>query len=566
MSTRLRIHTLLRRYLQRHGEPSRGHMAEAVDRVWQTLDQRGTYGSPDVLPDSVASAFRRKSPLVDVTVTSALRRKPRVAFVAAAVIVIAAMATAILWRPADNGLFRVADGEVHAKGGTIRSNGGGAGAVLTLQDGSRVEMRSQSELALDRASDGLRIRLIRGGIIVDAATQRTGHLYVQTKDVTVSVVGTVFLVNADEHGSRVAVIEGEVRVQQGATEKKLLPGEQVATSPAMPRVSIKEEIAWARNAPLLVGLLQQSVSPPAIPAQQNPLLAKPAFEVVTIRPSASGSGSGGGRGAGGLASYAPYRIGCTGYAEIDPGRFFIKNVTALTLIMRAHGPSDRNCTSFTRDLLTGGLDWVATEQFNIEARIPQGTPVYTVRQFENNNAPVLQAMLQNMLADRFKLVVRHQMKEMPVEFLKLGTTRNAAQLAEMAAATMTRSPRAEWAGLFDRVAKGLETLKEGTVSTEGDGLWGINASVSELVSYLARLTGKPVLDRTGLKVQFMFDLQYERVDDGLGPFQGYGRPLSAASLASLRKALREQLGLELESGTAPVEVLVIDRVERPTEN
>jgi RNA polymerase sigma factor (sigma-70 family) len=70
--------------------------------------------------------------------------------------------------------------------------------------GSRVEIREMSELSLDHASDGLRIRLSKGSIIVNAAKQRNGHLYVQTKDMTVSVVGTVFVVNAEEAGSRVA--------------------------------------------------------------------------------------------------------------------------------------------------------------------------------------------------------------------------------------------------------------------------------------------------------------------------------------------------------------------------
>lgn len=493
--------------------------------------------------------------------------RPAVLVAAAAVIVIAG--TAMMWRPVDNALFRVAEGDVRRQGNTIRSNSAGS-AVLALMDGSRVEMRSQSELSLERANDGLRIRLLRGGIIVDAATQRTGHLYVQTKEVTVSVVGTVFLVNADEHGSHVAVIEGEVRVQQGTIDRKLLPGEQVTTSPTMAKASIKEEIAWARNAPLLVGLLQQAVVPVTPAAQQNPVAAKPAFEVISIRSSGSAP-AGGGRGAGGLPSYAPYTIACSGsdFVQLDPGRFSMNFVTLLSLILRAYGPPDRACTSFTSQAqgLTGGPAWVYSEQFNVEARIPQGAPVYTVREFQNNNAPVLQAMLRTALDDRFKLVLRRETKEMPVEILKLGTTRDAAQLAELAAVTMSKSPnKADFDGLFARVAQGLETLKEGLVSTEGDGLWGINASMPEVVSYLGRLTGKPVLDRTGLMVHLMFHLNYDRVPDGLGGFQGFMRPLAPASLASLRRALREQLGLELESGTAPVEVLVIDRVERPSEN
>ena len=64
-------------------------------------------------------------------------------------------------------------------------------------------------------SRGDLIRLSGGSIIVNASEQLGSHLYVQTKDVTVTVVGTVFLVNVEETGSRVAVIEGEVRVQQG---------------------------------------------------------------------------------------------------------------------------------------------------------------------------------------------------------------------------------------------------------------------------------------------------------------------------------------------------------------
>jgi uncharacterized protein (TIGR03435 family) len=244
-------------------------------------------------------------------------------------------------------------------------------------------------------------------------------------------------------------------------------------------------------------------------------------------------------------------------------------VTLLSLILRAYGPSDRTCTSFPSSIeaLTGGPAWVYSEQFNVEARIPQGSPAYTVRQFLNNNAPVLQAMLRTALEERFNLLVRRETKQLPVEMLKLGTTRDAAQLEELAAETMRKSPnKAGFDELFARVARGQETLKEGLVSTEGDGLWGINASMAEVVSYLGRLTGKPVVDRTGLTARLMFHLNYDRVPDGLGAFQGFMRPLAPASVASLRRALREQLGLELESGTAPVEVLVIERVERLTEN
>ncbi len=223
-------------------------------------------------------------------------------------------------------------------GDTVRSNGG-AGAVLALLDGSRVEMCSNSELAVERAPDGLRIRLDRGGIIVNAAKQRTGHLYVQTKDMTVSVVGTVFLVNAGEDGSRVAVIEGEVRVQQGVTGTKLTPGEQIATGQMVQSPPVKEAIAWSRNAAALIRLLQQSAVVPASPAPavvtpetapQTPADVRPAFEAISIRQS--NQPRGGGRGS------LPADVGCGDPSsfQLDPRRLAINGASLNYLVVLAY--------------------------------------------------------------------------------------------------------------------------------------------------------------------------------------------------------------------------------------
>src|SRR5688572_14022163 len=218
------IQILLRRYMRRYGEPPREHVAATVERVWRTLEPQAAVLPPPALAQSATTVARADGRSLDVRYAAA-----------AVLIVAAAVGSAMLWRPADDAVYRIVEGNVYQGGppsllrsvggtGTIRSNGGG-GAGLALLDGSRIEMRSQTELALERAGDGMRIRLHRGGIIVNAAKQRTGHLYVATKDMTVSVIGTVFMVDAEEQGSRVLVIEGEVRVQRGTTETKLLPGE-----------------------------------------------------------------------------------------------------------------------------------------------------------------------------------------------------------------------------------------------------------------------------------------------------------------------------------------------------
>ncbi len=119
----------------------------------------------------------------------------------------------------DGGLFRVSGHDVQGvkagfrveRGQAVRT-GTASGAMLELADGTRVEMASKSELALVRARDGVKIKLARGNVIVSAAKQH-GHLYVETSDCNVSVVGTVFSVSAGIKGSRVAVIEGEVQVE-----------------------------------------------------------------------------------------------------------------------------------------------------------------------------------------------------------------------------------------------------------------------------------------------------------------------------------------------------------------
>jgi hypothetical protein len=130
-------------------------------------------------------------------------------------------------------------------------------AVIRLSDGSLVEMNARAELAVLRESRGTNVRLDRGNIIVQAAKQRTGTLDILTPDCTVSVKGTIFAVARGTKGTRVSVVQGAVKVAQGAHSQMLKPGDQVSTDTSLTQTPVREEIAWSRDSVRYAALLNE---------------------------------------------------------------------------------------------------------------------------------------------------------------------------------------------------------------------------------------------------------------------------------------------------------------------
>ena len=270
-------------------------------------------------------------------------------------------------------LFKVEDGKFEAikvgekvdTGTRVRTDD--SSAVLKLPDGARIEMQEMSELTLEHAQDGVHIRLDDGSVRVTSARQPAAPLYVQNKNVTVPVVGTVF----------------------------------------------------------------QSTAALPIPAQ-NAAEPRLTFEVFSVRPT--GAAPGGGRGTGGGGSPRPVEEPCGNprgtspqsslFIQLDGRRFAAHDMTLHALIAIAYS---HECSIWRgSDALLGGPGWTKTAGYDVEANIPDGTPVYTKVQLLDGQAPQIQKMLQELLADSFKLVLRRETRE--VSGLVL-TVANAAKLA-----------------------------------------------------------------------------------------------------------------------------------------
>jgi hypothetical protein len=141
-----------------------------------------------------------------------------------------------------------------AEGQEIRT-GKGSRAVIRLRDGSLVEMAERSDLALSERWSGKTIRLARGSVLVQAAKQRRGRLEVATPDSLVSVKGTIFGVTWGLKGSRISVVQGDVKVDHGGLSKLLHRNDQLATDQSMALTTVATDISWSQNAAQYLAML-----------------------------------------------------------------------------------------------------------------------------------------------------------------------------------------------------------------------------------------------------------------------------------------------------------------------
>ncbi|MFK7865438.1 MAG: FecR family protein [Pseudohongiellaceae bacterium] len=164
----------------------------------------------------------------------------------------------------DGELYQLVDGGLVAlEPGTwinglqrIRS-GSGSSALITLDDGSQIEVDERSELSMTRRGSGNRIDVSRGRILVAASPQGSGTLDVFTDEFMVSVTGTIFEVAHGAKGSRVAVIEGSVNVLLQGNTSSIEPGQIMDSRRESLALSVADEIAWSKDADEYVAMMQE---------------------------------------------------------------------------------------------------------------------------------------------------------------------------------------------------------------------------------------------------------------------------------------------------------------------
>jgi len=192
--------------------------------------------------------------------------------------------------------------------------------------------------------------------------------------------------------------------------------------------------------------------------------------------------------------------------------------------------------------VSGGPRWIETERYDIVAQAPPNVPTASFEWWK--------PMLQSLLADRFRLALRREAKELPV--YELVAAKSGIKIAPLKDGTcMVADPQKRTPV---RPGEAPPRFCDNLRYTRG-GIEAIGVDMTRLANTLAAILKSTVVNKTGFTGMFDLHLEYAPVEDT----DDTARP-------SIFTALQEQLGLRLESAKGPVEVLVVDHVERPSDN
>ncbi len=242
----------------------------------------------------------------------------------------------------------------------------------------------------------------------------------------------------------------------------------------------------------------------------------------------------------------------------SPERFTAIGVTAQSLIREAYEIQDNQ--------LYGAPEWLNSQAFDLDASLDSSVAEKLKKLSPEQHALVAHRMLQALLADRFKLAVHAETRDLPI--YSLVVAEGGPKLKESSAPEIhAGEPMSnEMGGTVRNERRGLMRMGRGDLNGEG-------LNISDLARLLSQQLGTNVVDKTGLTGTYDFNLHW-RADDSQFPILGLqpgprasgSAPTPQPAGPELLTAIQEQLGLKLEPHQAPVQVVVIDHVEAPAEN
>ena len=228
--------------------------------------------------------------------------------------------------------------------------------------------------------------------------------------------------------------------------------------------------------------------------------------------------------------------------EQPGGRFVLSGMTIAPAIRSAY-PADVS-------ELIGLPDWVDSETYDLTAQAGREVP-----------KEQMEAMLRAMLADRFKLAVHYEIQERPVYALVVaradGRLGPNIKKSDLDCDAIQAARRAGSTDAFPATSNGAPACGMSMRGEQGMTVLLGARPLSTLAASLGSGTGRVVVDKTGLKGNYDLTLRYvDRPEPNAPP----------DSPPEIFTALQEQLGLKLEPDRAPLKILVIDHIEKPTEN
>jgi uncharacterized protein (TIGR03435 family) len=277
---------------------------------------------------------------------------------------------------------------------------------------------------------------------------------------------------------------------------------------------------------MVVGILSEP------PMRAQPATPRRAFEVASIKRNTSGT------------------AGESMHIQRG-GRFDVQNMPVRYIIWNAYRLSDYQ--------ISGGPGWINSERYDIFAKS------------DGDSSPdELLLMLRILLEDRFGLKVHRETQQGPVYMMTVARSGLRMQHAE--GTCVPRDPNHPPAPTppGQKPPNYCGSMRRSSRTLAGRGIpMGVVVDVTTLGTLSGQLSSildRKVIDQTGLTGIFNFDLEWTPMPAAAPPGDSAASASTDAAGPSIFAALQEQLGLRLEAGKGPVEILVIDHVERPSEN